>query len=849
MPQLTEPCNTLNACYELDTQWQLFKTKPGQFTSPKELFDSQLTSIEAIVPGTVAMALNQIESAPIWEPHFKYDDHDWWYSTEFSSQPDHNFEYLQFLGLATLCEVWLNGEMILSSQNMFIQHHVLIKERLKANNHLAICFRSVESFLQQRHPRPRWKTKLVDNQHMRWVRQTVLGRVDVWTPPFTPIGPWRKIQLQPSAPLTLSDYKIHAFSHNNQAMLKLAARLELNQLSNTNLSAYIEINGAHYPLQISQHDSYATLSIDTQINNAELWWPHTHGTPQLYEYQLIVSTEQQNICVKQGQLGFKSVELVSNQSTTQFKLNHQLIFCRGTCWTVSDYFGLDTDLPSLEKHLQMLKQSGLNMIRVGGTMIYESDNFYQLCDKLGILVWQDFMFASMDYPTEDANFQTNIETETYQQVQRLSQHACLALFCGNTDIAAQAAMFGMPEPLWSNEFFDTYLPKVCNQLAQSIPYIPSSPSGGVLPFHLDQGVAHFWSVGAYRHPTESSDQHRIKFASEGMGLPHIPEDETIQLVSGKQTLFPYSNQWNLRTPRDLGAGWDFEDIRNFYLNDIFKVNANDLKRSHVDKFIALSRVVTGEAISRVFRQWRKFDSDCNGGLIWFNKDFWPCAGFGIIDSQNIPKASYFQLQNVWASRAALITNEGLNGAFVTLINEHPKKLKGKLKINLIKYPNTSVAQTEKTISVDSNEKLKVSVEEAVGGFYDTGYAYRFGPPQFDIIHCELLDCEQNELCIHQDYLFTHDQLLPEISEPNVSATATVIDENKLLLTLSANVFMQYVRIKVKGYSPQSNYFHLAANRPIKVMLNANDNATARFRGEVSAFNLTSTFPITLQEND
>jgi beta-mannosidase len=849
MPQQPAQCSDASSLIEIDSQWQLFKAAPDQFALPQELSNGQLNGIHAAVPGTVASAINQLTSAPVWEPEDKYDAFDWWYLTSFDCESTDNIEYINFLGLATFCEVWLNDELILTSHNMFTQHKVLVKDKLKPTNHLVLCFRSVQNFLKQRRPKPRWKTKLVDNQQMRWVRETVLGRVDVWTPPITPVGPWRSILLEASPLIALSDYNIHPFCVNNQPALELSAKLDLKQISNQNLSAYIEINGSHYPLQISVSDSQITLSVNTQINNVALWWPHTHGTPQLYDYQLVLTTPEHQLCLKRGQLGFKSVELLNTSATTEIKVNQQTIFCRGTCWTVSDYFKLSSDPQSLEKHLLMLKQSGLNMLRVGGTMIYESDDFYRFCDQLGILVWQDFMFASMDYPTEEPNFKANIQAEAYQQAQRIAQHACLTVFCGNTDIAAQAAMFGMPQPLWSNDFFEQDLKHICKQFAQSIPYLVSSPSGGVLPFHLNQGVAHFWSIGAYMHSTESINQQQIKFASEGMGLPHIPEDETIQLVSGKQTLFPYCNQWNKRTPRDLGAGWDFEDIRNFYLNDIFNVNSNELKRSHIDKFIALSRVVSGEAISRVFRQWRKFDSHCQGGLIWFNKDFWPSAGFGIIDSQDTPKACYYQLKNIWASRAAFITNEGLDGAFLTVINERPNTLKANVKISLIKYPSTNVAHAETEVTVKPYQKIKLSVEEMLNGFYDTGYAYRFGPPQFDIIHCELLDRDQNSQVIHQDYLLTHNQLLPELNSATVTAEAKKITPNSIELTLSASVFMQYVRIRVKGYSLQNNYFHLAANKPITVILEQSGVTATRFRGEVSALNLESTYPINLLENE
>ena len=135
-----------------------------------------------------------------------------------------------------------------------------------------------------------------------------------------------------------------------------------------------------------------------------------------------------------------------------------------------------------------MKEAGINMIRVGGTMVYESDLFYTLCDELGILVWQDFMFASMDYPVDDLEFLDNISQEAGYQLNRLSRHACISIYCGNSDVEAQAAMSGIAKNNWDLPFFDTDLQQICNSLHPSIPYIKSSPTGGALPFHLSEGV-------------------------------------------------------------------------------------------------------------------------------------------------------------------------------------------------------------------------------------------------------------------------------------------------------------------------------------------------------------------------
>src|SRR5205085_4140347 len=132
------------------------------------------------------------------------------------------------------------------------------------------------------------------------------------------------------------------------------------------------------------------------------------------------------------------------------KLNGVSVFCRGACWTCNDIVTLIGTEASLTHDLLLARAAGINMLRVGGTMVYESDRFYQLCDELGIMVWQDFMFANMDYPVDDTGFAANIAAEAKYQLGRLSRHPSVAMYCGSSEIEQQAAMLGMPREFWRN---------------------------------------------------------------------------------------------------------------------------------------------------------------------------------------------------------------------------------------------------------------------------------------------------------------------------------------------------------------------------------------------------------------
>src|ERR1019366_5058652 len=204
-------------------------------------------------------------------------------------------------------------------------------------------------------------------------------------------------------------------------------------------------------------------------------------------------------------------------------INGVPIYCRGACWTVTDMATLVGTRESLQRDLRLALAAGVNMLRVGGTMTYESDSFYQLCDELGILVWQDFMFANMDYPIDNPHFAENIKAEATYQLSRLSKYASVAVYCGNSEVEQQAAMLGIPRELWRNGWFGEQLPALCKGLHPGTVYVPSTPSGGVMPFHVRNGIAHFYGVGAYRRSPTELRKADVKFTSECLAFANIPE--------------------------------------------------------------------------------------------------------------------------------------------------------------------------------------------------------------------------------------------------------------------------------------------------------------------------------------
>lgn len=200
-----------HAVQSLRDAWQLTNTPPDACSHPAELAADAVDWRAAIVPGTVAMVMLDDKRDP-WEPAFNYDSADWWYQCQFAATGQAVKEriYLHFAGLATLAEVWLNGECVLKADNMFCAYELEVTQSLKEHNELAIVFRSVVQELSRKKPRPRWKTRLVEHQQLRWIRTTLLGRIPAWTPALKPVGPWREISLRRAAIADISRFDLRS---------------------------------------------------------------------------------------------------------------------------------------------------------------------------------------------------------------------------------------------------------------------------------------------------------------------------------------------------------------------------------------------------------------------------------------------------------------------------------------------------------------------------------------------------------------------------------------------------------------------------------------------------------------
>jgi beta-mannosidase len=817
----------------LDNGWLLARSAPGTCADASGVDQLAASWVPAQVPATVAKSLGAD-----FDTIGRYDADDWWYRCRFpaaNAKPGERLR-LRFDGLATLAEIWLNGEQLINTRNMFVPHSIDITDRVQPDNELVICIRSLEHELAQRKPRPRWKTALIEQQNLRWVRTTLLGRMPGWTPPIQPVGIWKPVSIERVALFDVQMLDLQTHAKGTEGSVKLHATLDM--LGNAQPDrARLKIGEQSYPVTITS-GSPTALSADLTLTDVPLWWPHTHGKSALLPCQLELEIGGRSVSIDCGRIGFKDLQLNRDGGRVQFIVNGVPVFCRGACWTTDDFIALHGDPQQLRRTLTLARDAGLNMLRVGGTMTYESDAFYALCDELGILVWQDFMFANMDYPVADDGFRSEIDREATYQLNRLQRHACIAVYCGGSEVEQQAAMLGLPASEWSNDFFAEGLPALCGRWHGGIPYFRSSPCEGSLPFHSGTGIAHYYGVGAYMRPFTDVRQTGVKFTTECLGFSNVPEPQTMDLILGGALPPPHHPRWKLRQPRDNGAGWDFEDVRDHYLKTLFGLDPVALRSQDIARYYAISRTVSGEVMRRVYAEWRAPHSLCGGGLVWFLKDLWPGAGWGIIDSTGTPKAAYWDLKRAWATRTVTLTDHGLDGLRLHVLNETAHALQGKVELSLYQSGRVRIACAEQDVALPTRGTLTLEADALLGRFTDIAYAYRFGPPQHDVTVVRLLATDGTVLA--EDFHFPQGLNLPQQMPAEWLTSAQRRDDGCVLVELSCDTFLQSVQFECNGFMPDDDYFHLAPQSRRQIVFRPVDATPRKFKAYVGALNVKET---------
>ncbi len=811
----------------LTVNWEMARASDAR--TPETLHD--LKFMPAQMPGTAASVLRQHGA---WQPGagMNPDAEEFWFRCLFDSNPARPDEEvaLEIGGIATLSEVWFNGEPILKSSSMFTQHRVDVSSLVRHRNELLIVCRALTTAmrpLRTQLPRTRWRTRVVSEQQLRWFRTTLLGRAPGFAPEPPCVGPWRPVTLVRRQHVVVENLSRQVSIEGTTGVVRAELRIRMLRPNINPAAGWLRSGEHRAPIQWDRAEQgQFTGRVVLRIPDVRLWWPHTHGESSLYPAQFVIElADGSNVEFDDVPVGFRSLEFDAAPSKKTgkagFSINGVHVFCRGVVWTPPDVIAWTSGEDVLRQRLGLMRDAGFNLIRLAGTTAYESDTFHRLCDELGLFIWQDMMFANMDYPFADPAFLTIVQAEAEAELSRLAKHPSSAMICGNSEIEQQVGMLGMDAALGRGAFFAEELPCIAKRCAPGLPYIPSAPSGGDLPFRTRHGVSNYFGVGAYLRPFEDARRAEVLFASECLAFSNIPEPETIDRIAMRSAggLSLVHPEWKRAIPRDAGASWDFEDVRDHYLKLLYQVDPAALRRGDAARYLELSRMVSGEAMAEVFGEWRRRDSSCGGGSLLFCADLELGAGWGIVDSGDNPKAAWWFLKRALAPCTVWTTDEGLNGIDIHVANDGAETMNATLRVAMYLHGGQKTEEAETELIIEPHGSATFGLEQMLGRFVDASCAYGFGPPRHDLI-CVSLHRQKGDIPIAQAFRFPAGRCSGRvpISELGISAQATQLEDGSIEVLLGCLRFANGVRVSAANTFADDAYFGIEPGTCRKVIV-------------------------------
>ncbi|HME03713.1 MAG TPA: hypothetical protein VKG38_11880, partial [Solirubrobacteraceae bacterium] len=382
---------------ELNQGWEAAPAAPDSHGGEEQL--DVLGWYPAEIPGTAAAVLQR---AGVWQlgEHYDFDAEDWWFRTSFDCRAPAAGEEisLQLDGLATVAEVFLNGELVLASESMFATHELDVGNRLLASNTLTIRCRALSPLIEEaRRPRARWRTRVAANPNLRFFRTALLGRAPGFAPGPATVGPYRPVRLLRRRRLVVEEVAMRPRLEHERGVIEVDVRLR--SLTDDAVSAVeVECEGplgvARTSLALSRGAGRSSWRAKGRlaVPGVSPWWPHTHGEPTLYRVRLRVRHSDAVVSVDLGATGFRELRAGADPSREvdvereglHLHINGVPVFARGAVWTPIDSVGMAPSTDALRGALERVRDGGMNMLRIPGTGCYESAAFHDLCDELGI---------------------------------------------------------------------------------------------------------------------------------------------------------------------------------------------------------------------------------------------------------------------------------------------------------------------------------------------------------------------------------------------------------------------------------------------------------------------------------
>ncbi|MHA7963833.1 beta-mannosidase [Paenibacillus sp. CAU 1782] len=727
---------------ELNRLWRLQGFDVGQ-AKPLEMASPGLDDrfwITAAVPGDVHTAL--MERGLIDHPYFGHndaksrwvEDKEWWYRLQFDyelEQGGHERHELVFDGLDTFATVYVNGLEIGKTDNMLMGHHFDVTRVLQnGKNCIAVKFDPL--FLHNRDKLQfQWSSYTKERP---WLRKAAMNFGWDWGPRMVTSGIWGKVSLKRYSGAKLKNVRVRSTSiEEHKAVVTIDAEVKTYAGKREGLECAVSIldkkgrEVASGNALVQKGSAFVELAVD----NPELWWTHDLGEPYLYRVETELRSEGGSLDRHSASIGIRSLELQLQEEDGKpsfaFVLNGVRLFAKGANWIPVDHFiGAAPD----QRYRDLVKLSvdaNMNMLRVWGGGIYEKDVFYESCDELGVLVWQDFAFANALFPDFNRDFMDNVRREVRYNVRRLRNHASLALWCGNNEIDwlydMKSSGGDITCPFYGETIYHELIPEELAALDGERPYWPSSPFGGNDANDPEIGDRHNWQVwhGSV-YPRRMGEAPLLDYSIQGVTFKNYKKDFT--LFSSEFGMHASANRYTLE--KNIPAGqfyWGSVEMayRNKDTNHqkgILLMEGYTGIPQNIEEYMNYSMLTQAEGLKYGIEHYRRNKARTSGALIWQLNDSWPGTSWSLIDYELLPKASYFYARKFFAPLLLTLEHEPGEPLKVWVVNDHLNDFNGTVRLEVADFGGESLFAAEFDAKVGGNCAVligSVNESEVLGG--------------------------------------------------------------------------------------------------------------------------------------
>lgn len=795
----------------------------------------------ATVPGVVHTDLmdNQIIEDPYYRLNERavqwVDKEDWEYKTTLNVDQNvfsKDHIELDFKGLDTYADVYLNDSCILKANNMFREWLIPVKGLLKPEgNELRVFFHSpikmdIPNFDAFPYPIEAGNDQsenggVFDKKVSVFARKAGYHYGWDWGPRLVTSGIWRPVYL-----IGWNDARIENIQYiqekvnTKRADLRIRATVIADKAGQATLNLSAEGLKNRWTKTVNVQPGENVIETTVQVSNPKLWWSNGLGEAHLYPFTATILMNGKVADQQTTNIGLRSLRVVRDKdeagTTFYFELNGKPVFAKGANYIPQDNFLPRVTAEQYDKTIMDAVNANMNMLRVWGGGIYENDIFYDLCDKYGILVWQDFMFACSTYPMTPERLE-NIKEEAIDNVVRLRNHPCIAIWCGNNENHTAWFNWGWTpkyEKLGAldmmrkddKDLFHKLLPEVVKEYDPGVFYWPSSPFGGDPDAKTESGKAnwnpngdaHYWGVWHAKDSIANYNNIRARFFSE-YGFQSFPEYQSVLQYAPEARDHDIYSDVMMAHQR---GGSHANGLIEWYLLNEYR------KPKDFPNFLYMGQLLQGDAIKTAIEAHRRMMPYNMGTLYWQHNDCWPVASWSSRDYYGRWKAQHYFAKKAFRDLliSPLAENDTLN---VYMVSDRLKPVKGTLEVRVLDFYGKVLFEKDMHITVPANTshiQYSIPVAEALSG----------KNPNEVLVNTRFIESGKTGKMYSNNYFFTRNK---EIDFPVANIqVSSVPAEGGYDVTLISDVVARGVFMSIDGIDNffSDNYFDLLPGDPVTV---------------------------------